>query len=129
MPCRNENKFKQDNQRFENRYKEVEGDILCNIYEELQNFYFIQSDEGDDNPEFVIIIPNLLDLDLEDSNSVSDAPCSDISSEFKRLVYWFGHPNSGSQKTFQPFLFILERVKLYSLITFQINSTFARALQ
>ena len=51
MPWRNENELKQDNQSYEDRYKEVEGDILCNIkkhepyldinYEELQDFNFV----------------------------------------------------------------------------------------
>ena len=55
MPWRNENELKQENQSYEDRYKEVEGDILCNIkkhepyldidYEELQNVNFVQSDE------------------------------------------------------------------------------------
>ena len=30
MPWRNENELKQDNQSYEDGYKEVEGDILCN---------------------------------------------------------------------------------------------------
>ena len=54
--------LKQDNQSYEDRYKEVEGDILYNIkkhepylginYEELQNFNFVQTDEKEDNAEF-----------------------------------------------------------------------------
>ena len=31
MPRRNENGLKQENQSYEDRYKEVEGDILCDI--------------------------------------------------------------------------------------------------
>ena len=31
MPWRNENELIQDNQSYEDRYKEVEGDTLCNI--------------------------------------------------------------------------------------------------
>ena len=83
MPWKNENELKQDNQSYENRHIEVEGDILCNIkkhesyldinYEELQNFNFVQSDEEEDNAEFSIINPNLLDLDLEDSDNVINA--------------------------------------------------------
>ena len=56
---------------------------MCNInkydpcldinYEESQNFDFVQSDEKD-NAEFSTIKLNLLDLDLEDSDSVSNAP-------------------------------------------------------
>ena len=42
-------------------------------YEELQNVNFVQSEEEEDNAEFSMINPNLLDLDLEDSNSVSNA--------------------------------------------------------
>ena len=74
---------KKHNQSYKDRYKEDEGDILCNVkkqtyldidYEELQNFSFVQSVEEEDNAEFSMINPNLLDLDLEDSDSVSNAP-------------------------------------------------------
>ena len=41
-------------------------------YEELQNFNFVQSDE-EDNAEYLMTDPNLLNLDLEDSDSVSNA--------------------------------------------------------
>ena len=83
MLWRNENELKQDNHSYEDRSKEVEGDILCNVkkhkpylnidYEELQNFNFVQSDEEEDNAEFLMIYPNLLDLDLKDSDSVINA--------------------------------------------------------
>ena len=76
----------QDNPSYEDRYrlkKEVEVDILCNIkkhepyldidYEEFQNFNFVQSDEEEDHAEFSMINLNLLDLDLEDSVSASNA--------------------------------------------------------
>ena len=56
--------------------------IFCNIkkhesyldidYEQLRNFNFVQSDEIVDNAEFSMIILNLLDLDLEDSDNVSN---------------------------------------------------------
>ena len=62
MPWRNENGLKQENQSYEDRFKEIGGDILCDIkkhepylgieYKELQNFNFVQSDEGEDNAEF-----------------------------------------------------------------------------
>ena len=62
---------------------EVKGDILCNIkkhepyldknYEELQNFDFVQSDDEEDNAEFSMINPNLLDLGLEGSDNVINA--------------------------------------------------------
>ena len=66
MPWRNENKLKQDNPSYEDRHKEVEGDILCNIkkrpyldvdYEELQNLNIVQLEEKD-NAEFSMINPN-----------------------------------------------------------------------
>ena len=51
MSWGNENELKQDNQSYEDRYKEVDTDILSNIkkhelymdvdFEELQNFDFI----------------------------------------------------------------------------------------
>lgn len=79
----NKSGLKKGNQSYEVRYKEVEGDVLCNIkkrksywdidYEELQNLNFFQSDEGEDNAEFLMINPNLLDRDFEDSDSVSNA--------------------------------------------------------
>ena len=33
MPWRNENELKQNKQSYENRYKEVENDVLCNTKE------------------------------------------------------------------------------------------------
>ena len=57
---------------------------MCNIkkhepyldidYEELQNFNFVQSDGEENNAEFTVINPNLLDLDLKNSDSVSNVP-------------------------------------------------------
>ena len=38
----------------------------------MKSFNFNQSDEEEDNAEFCLINPNLLDLDLEDSDSVSN---------------------------------------------------------
>ena len=42
-------------------------------HEELQNINFLQLDEEEDNAEFSMINPNLLDLDLEDSDNVINA--------------------------------------------------------
>ena len=53
-------------------------------YEELQNFNFVQSDEEEDNAEFSMINPNLLDLDLEDSDSVNNA--SVVSTIIENLL-------------------------------------------
>ena len=57
---------------------------MCNIkkhepyldidIEEFQNFDFVQSDEGEDSAKFSMINPDLLNLDLEDNGSVSNAP-------------------------------------------------------
>ena len=60
--------LKQDNQSYENRYKEIEDNILCNLkkhdsYKELHNFNFLQPDEDEDYAEFSIIAPVLIDLD------------------------------------------------------------------
>ena len=84
MPWRNEEELKHDNHSYEDRYKEVEDDILCNIskhepyldidYEELQNINIVDSDEEEDNAEFSMINPDLLDLDLEDGDGASNAP-------------------------------------------------------
>ena len=38
-----------------------------------QLFNFVQSDEQEDNAEFLMINPNVLDQDLKDSDSVSNA--------------------------------------------------------
>ena len=83
MPLRNENELKQDNRSYDDKYNEIGGDILCNIkkhepyldidYEELENFNFVPSDKEEDNADFSVINPNLLHLDLEDSDSVSNA--------------------------------------------------------
>ena len=79
MPWRNESGLKQDNKSYEDRYKEVEGNINCTVtkqpyldmyYEELENFSFVHSDEE----EFQLLSPDLLDLDLEVSDGVSNAP-------------------------------------------------------
>ena len=56
---------------------------MCNIkkqelyldidYEELQSFNFVQSDEEENNAEFSVLNPNMVDLDLEESDNVSKA--------------------------------------------------------
>ena len=40
----------------------------------MQSFNFVQSDEEENNVEFSMINPKLLDLYLEDSDHVSNAP-------------------------------------------------------
>ena len=89
MPRRNENELKQDNQSYEDRHKEVEDDILCNIkkHKKLQNFNFVQSDEEEDNAEFSIINPNLLHQDLEDSDNVINATAA------SKIIGNLLHPN------------------------------------
>ena len=42
--------------------------------EEFQNFDFVQSGEREDSAKFSMINPDLLNLDLEDNGSVSNAP-------------------------------------------------------
>ena len=42
-------------------------------HEELQNFNFVQSDEEENNAEFSVLNPNMVDLDLEESDNVSKA--------------------------------------------------------
>ena len=89
MPWRNElYELKPDNQSYEVRYKEVENDIFCNIqkhepyldidYEVLQNFNIVESDDEEDVAEFSVINPDLLDLDLEDSDAVNNTPVASI---------------------------------------------------
>ena len=81
---RSENELKHCDQSCEHKYEEIEKEIYCNVkkdelylyiyYEELQNFNLFQSSEEKHNAELSIINPNLLDLDLEVSDSMSIAP-------------------------------------------------------
>ena len=74
-----EDELKQDNKSYHGTYKEVEDDILCNKtkhelhldidYEELENFSLVQLDEEEDDAELSLINPDLLDLDLDDSDA------------------------------------------------------------
>ena len=79
IPWRNESELKQRSKSYEDRYNKVEDHILCNItkrepyfdvdYEELENFSFVHSDEEEeDNTEYSVINPDLVDLDLEVSH-------------------------------------------------------------
>ena len=90
MPWTNESELKQGSKSYEDRYKEVENDIMCNItkhepyldidYEELENVSFVHSDEGEENnTEFSVINPDLLDLGLEVSDDVSNAPVASVT--------------------------------------------------
>ena len=42
-------------------------------YEELQNLNIFQSDKEEDNAEFIVTNPDLLDLEMEDRDIVSNA--------------------------------------------------------
>ena len=42
-------------------------------YEELQNLNIFQSDKEEDNAEFIVTDPDLLDLEMEDRDIVSNA--------------------------------------------------------
>ena len=44
----------------------------------MRNFNFVQSDEENYKVEFSTINPNFLDLDLEDSDSMSNAPAVSV---------------------------------------------------
>ena len=68
---------------YEDKYKEVEGDILLNIKrqayldkgcEALQNLNFVQSDDEEHDAEFSMINSDLLDLHLENIDSGSNSP-------------------------------------------------------
>ena len=48
-------------------------------YEELENFSFAHSDEEEDNTEFSMINPDLLDPDLDVSDGVSNAPVASVT--------------------------------------------------
>ena len=43
------------------------------VNEDLEIFDFVQSDKEEDNTEFSMINPNFVDLDLKDSDSMSNA--------------------------------------------------------
>ena len=85
MPWRNESELKEDNQTYEDKYNEVENEISCNIvkhepnldidYEELHNYDILESDEEEDNNDFSMINPDLLDFDIDaDSNPTPNVP-------------------------------------------------------
>ena len=129
MPWRNENEPKQEKKSYEDRYKEVEGNILCNIkkhepcldidYEELQNFNFVESDKVEDNAEFSMINPNLLDLDLEDSDSVNNASVvltitDNLLLPNERFYKICSQLNEGQQHLFN---FLMQ----YALTALQVN--------
>ena len=42
-------------------------------YEELQNLNIFQSDKEEDNAEFIVTNPDLLDLEMEDRDILSNA--------------------------------------------------------
>ena len=51
-------------------------------YEELSNYNMLESDEGEDNDEFSIVNPSLIDFDEEDnSNNVSNIPVRSTAIE------------------------------------------------
>ena len=73
MTWRNKSELKQNSKSNEDRQKEAKDDILCNItkhkpyldvnYQGLENFTLVHSDEEEeDNTEFSMINPDLLDL-------------------------------------------------------------------
>ena len=73
--------------------------------EELQNFNFVLPDEEEDNAKFSMINLNLLDLNLEDSDSVSNKPV--VSTIIDNLVLpnetfyeIFSQLNKGQQHLF-----------------------------
>ena len=57
MPLRNENKLKQDNQSYEDRYKEVAGDILCNI---IKHELYLDIDYQFQNVDFVQMMKKIM---------------------------------------------------------------------
>ena len=91
IPWRNRYELRQDNQSYEDRYKEVWGDILRNLkrhepyldidYEELQSFSFLQTDEEGDNGEFSVINPDLLQLDLLNNYCLSNTPVGSTTTD------------------------------------------------
>ena len=62
-------------------------------YKELQNFNFVQSDK-EDAAEFSVLNPDLLDIDLEDSDSVTNAPVAST------IVYNLLLPNEQFYETY-----------------------------
>ena len=73
MTWRNKSELKQNSKSIEDRQKEAKDDILCNItkhkpyldvnFQGLEHFKFVHSDEEEeDNTEFSMINPDLLDL-------------------------------------------------------------------
>ena len=90
MPWRNESQLKEDTQSYEDKYNEVESDILCNIkkhepyldidYEELHNYDMSESDDDDNNDDFSMINPDLIEFDIDDSNDINNGPIAPTST-------------------------------------------------
>ena len=64
---------------------------MCNISRDepiLDNLNFFQSDkQEEDNVEFTMINPNLLDLDLEDGDHVNNALVASATVYFLLITY------------------------------------------
>ena len=76
-------------------------------YEELENFSFVHSDdeEEEDNTEFSMINPDLLNLDLEVSDSVNNAPVASVTVDnillpSQQFYEIFSQLNEGQQHLF-----------------------------
>ena len=60
-------------------------------YEELQNLNIFQSDKEEDNAEFIVTNPDLLDLEMEDRDIVSNALIVSAISDnliLPNYVFW-----------------------------------------
>ena len=81
MPWRDENELKEENETYEDRYNEVESSIADSIdrhepfldidYEELHSYDLSDSEEEDDNVEFSMINPDLIDFDIDHSSDIN----------------------------------------------------------
>ena len=84
MPWRNEEGLKRDTQSYEDKYNEMKSQISYNVdkhepyldidYEELHNYDLLESDEEEDNNEFSMINPDLIDFDVDNGNNANNVP-------------------------------------------------------
>ena len=115
MPWRNESELKEETRTYEDKYNEVESSIKCNIdrhepylnidYEELHNFDILEEDKDEDNDEFCILDPALIDFDIDRSNgennvAVASSTITNVSLPNEKFYEMCSKLNEGQQHLF-----------------------------
>ena len=100
MPWRNEDKIKGDCHTYEEKYNQVEPMIKPNIYKHdpyfgihdidlndlLDNYVVSESESDEDNDDFGMLNPDLLDLDMEEDNDENNVPVASTTVESRSLL-------------------------------------------